>query len=179
MAAFASKYARAFADVVIERKLDPARAGDELRLLQDILQSSAELRMVWGDPSLSAAHKVALLDAVVRKAGMSRETRNFLAVLIEHRRLGAFPQIVSQFKTELNQRLGIAEAEVTTAHELGEESKLALERLIAGITGMKVKASYSRDEKILGGAVVRLGSTIYDGSVRGQLQRLKRLIAEG
>jgi len=179
VAAVTGNYARALAEVVMERKLDAARALEDMESLAQLVESSPQLRVVWENPSVPARQKLALLDAIAKHSKVSREARNFLAVLVDHRRLAALPEIARQFKAEVNQRLGIAEAEITTARELGEHNQRALEAQVGRMTGKKVRAHYARDAKILGGAVVRLGSTIYDGSVRGQLQRLKRAIAEG
>src|SRR5436305_13523140 len=103
--------------------------------------------------------------------------RNFIAVLIDHHRAGQMDEIAEQFKQELNQRLGIAETQVSSARELTPEEKQSLEKQMTAITGKVVRATYSRDASLLGGVVVRIASTIYDGSVRGQLERIKEQIA--
>jgi F-type H+-transporting ATPase subunit delta len=94
-------------------------------------------------------------------------------VLIDRGRIVALQQIARQFESELNERLGFVEAEIASARELGEQEKRALEAQIAQVTGRRVRARYVRDAALLGGAVIQVGSTIYDGSVKGQLQRLK------
>jgi F-type H+-transporting ATPase subunit delta len=109
--------------------------------------------------------------------GASKELRNFVAVLIDHHRIGHIDEVSRLFKQELNQRLGIAETQVSSARELSKEEKQALEKQMQAITGQTVRATYTRDEKLLGGVVVRIGSTIYDGSVRGQLQKIREQIA--
>ena len=118
-----------------------------------------------------------LLDAITQRIGASREVRNLFAVLVDHRRIAAFHEIVKQTKEELNKRLGIAEAEIISMRELGAEEKRLLEAQITKTTGKTVHAHYSQDPGLMGGAIVRVGSTIYDGSVRGQLQRLKQQLA--
>ena len=107
----------------------------------------------------------------------SRETRNFVAVLIDNRRICALGPIVAQFEQELNQRLGFADAEITSARALGDAERHNLEAEIEKLTGKKVRARYAQDASILGGAVVRVGSTIYDGSVKGQLERIKEALS--
>src|SRR5262249_28815859 len=97
--------------------------------------------------------------------------------LIDHRRLGQIGEIAEKVREELDQRLGIAEAQVSSARELSLEEKQLLEKEMTRITGKLVRATYARDANLLGGATVRIGSTIYDGSVRGQLQRIKEQIA--
>ena len=73
--------------------------------------------------------------------------------------------------------VGLAEAEITTSRELHDQEKRALESQLASITGKEIKATYARDPEIIGGALVKVGSTVYDGSVRGQLQKLKEELA--
>ncbi len=177
MAAVTSRYARALADVVLESKLDAARAVADVRTMSGVVGSSAELRNVWESPAVPAEQKLRLLDAIVAKTGVSRPVRNFIAVVMDHHRLAALGEIARQFETEMDQRLGFAEAEVTTARELDAAEKAELEGRLAVVTGRKVRATYGQDPALLGGAIIKVGSTVYDGSVRGQLQRLKDQIS--
>ena len=177
MASVANTYARAFADAVFDSRLDAGQTLSQARLLVELVAESKELREVWETPSISAEQKRAVLDAIVAREGISRPVRNFMAVLIDHRRTSFLKAIVDQFQVELDQRLGFAEAAVTSAHELREPEKRALENQVAKITGKKVRARYSLDPALLGGAVIRVGSTIYDGSVRGQLERIRQTIS--
>jgi F-type H+-transporting ATPase subunit delta len=179
VAAVSSRYARAFADVVIDLKLDVNAIQQQLHALLEIIQSSEELRNVWENPAIPAVQKHKLLDAIAARAGMARQVRNLIAVLIDHGRIAALEHIVRQFEDDINRRLGIAEADVTSARELSPEEKQALEAQIRRLTGKKVRARYLTDGGLLGGAVVRLGSTIYDGSVRGQLEKLKEQLSAG
>jgi F-type H+-transporting ATPase subunit delta len=105
---------------------------------------------------------------------MARQTRNFVAVVTDHRRLPLFSEIVKQVEQELNNRLGFADAEVSSARELGSAEKELLEAQIAKLTGRKVRARYQRDSSLIGGAVIKVGSTIYDGSVKGQLESIRQ-----
>lgn len=173
MAAVTSRYARALADVVLDQQLDVHKTVEDLHSLAALLASAPELRTVWEDPSVEAQQKRAVLDAIISRIGASRVVRNFVALLIDNRRIAALPEIARQFELELNQRLGLVEAEVTSARELDENEKRALEAQVAKITGKKVRARYSTDARVLGGAVVKVGSTIYDGSILGRLQKLK------
>ena len=172
-----SRYARAFADVVIERKLDPRKTEEELEVFVRIVESVAELRTVWETPSVDARQKHAVLDQIITRIAGSRMLRNFIAVLIDHRRVAALPEIARQFELELNQRLGLADAEVTSARELSDLEKRSLEARVGQVTGKRVRARYKTDANVLGGAVVKVGSTIYDGSIRGQLERLKEALS--
>ena len=110
---------------------------------------------------------------------MPQLLRNFVAVILDHHRSAQLPEIAQQFQEELNQRLGLAEADVTSARELSAEERRRLETQIKSVTGKSVTARYATDAGLLGGALVRVGSTVYDGSVRGQLERLKEQLIAG
>lgn len=177
MAAVTSRYARALADIVMDRKLDPAHTTAELQSVVDVLSGSPQLRNVWENPSVPAKQKHAVVDVIAGKLGAGKMVRNFIALLVDNRRIAALPEIVRQFRAQTNERMGIAEAEVTSTRELSAEEKKAIETRIAQLTGKRVQARYATDKAILGGAVVRIGSTIYDGSVKGQLQRLREVLS--
>lgn len=177
MASVASTYARAFADVVFDKHLNPARAIGGLHRIATLFSDSVELRRVWENPAVPADQKRKLLDVIVQQDGIDKPVRNLVAVLIDHRRLPFLPRIVEQLEKELDARLGFAEAQISSARELSDPEKRSLEGQIAKTTGKKVRASYGLDSSLLGGAVVRIGSTIYDGSVKGQLERIKEAIS--
>jgi F-type H+-transporting ATPase subunit delta len=177
MASIASTYARAFADVVLGAHLDANRATGGLRRIAGLLAENIELRRVWENPAVPADQKRNLLDAIVHREGIERHVRNLVAVLIDHRRMHFLERISQQLEKELDARLGFAEAQVTSARELGDAEKRTLEGQIEKITGKKVRAHFGLDVSLLGGAVVRVGSTIYDGSVKGQLEKIKEAIS--
>jgi F-type H+-transporting ATPase subunit delta len=174
MATVANTYARAFADVVIANRLDAQKTLAEAQQIAALLRESKILREVWEAPSIPAEQKRAVLDSIVKKAGFSRWLRNFVAVLIDKRRIRFLHEIVAQFARELNDRLGFAEAAVTTARELSPEERTELENDLGRVTGKKIRAHYAQDRSILGGAIARVGSTVYDGSVKGQLERIRQ-----
>lgn len=177
MAAVASRYARAFVDVVFDSKLDTSKVLQDLHSIQALLQASAELKMVWENPSIEPEQKRGLLDAIVARLGTQRQVRNFMAVLIDHHRISMLAEITRQVEHEIHEQLGFAEAAVTSARELGENERRELELQIMNITGKRALATYTVDPQLLGGATIRIGSTIYDGSVRGQLQKMKEQLA--
>jgi len=178
MASVTSRYARAFADVVVSLKLDPNQVRAELRSIVDLLEQSIDLQRVWDNPAIPHDQKLKVLDAVAQRAGLVTAVRNFLAVIIEHRRMRVLQQIAKQFEAELNDRMGFIDAEITSARELSAQERQALEQQVARMTGRTVRAEYSTDPKIIGGATVKVCSTIYDGSVRGQLHRIRAQLAE-
>jgi F-type H+-transporting ATPase subunit delta len=173
MAAVNSRYARAMADVVVANKLDAVTVLAELRSLAELVDSSPELRTVLQNPAVVADQKRKVLDLLVAKMGVSKIVRNFFAVLIDNRRIAALHDMIRELETELNDRTGVAVADVTSTRELSEGEKQQLLAQLETVTGRKVRARYQQDKTLLGGAKVRIGSTIYDGSVRGQLQRIR------
>jgi F-type H+-transporting ATPase subunit delta len=181
MASVVGTYARAFADVVMKasNQLDPACALQELHSVDALLKESDQLRRVLENPSIPGDRKRAVLDAITARLGTTRQVRNFVAVLTDNRRLPLFSEILKQVEQELNDRQGFAEAQVSTARQLGDPEKLMLEAEIARLTGKKVRARYEQDATLLGGAVVQVGSTIYDGSVKGQLEKIREQLVEG
>jgi F-type H+-transporting ATPase subunit delta len=175
-ASVTNTYARALADVVFDLHLDAAKTLQEAQSVAEWVAGSKELRAVWETPSIPAGQKRAVLDAIAAREGTSPPLRNFLAVLIDHQRIPFLGPIVKQFEKELNSRLGFVEAEITSARDLEGMERRALESQVEKLTSKKVKATYSRDESLLGGAVVKVGSTIYDGSVKGSLERIRTAI---
>src|ERR1700676_3718366 len=176
MASVASTYARAFADVVLSAHLDASRAVGGLHEIARLLAESADLRRVWENPAVPAEQKRNLLDAIVQREGIDRQVRNLVAVLIDHRRVQFLPRIVEQLEKELDTRLGFAEAQIFSARQLDEAERRALETQVEKTTGKKVRPRYALDSSLLGGAVIRVGSTIYGGLVKGPLERIREAI---
>jgi len=177
MASIAGTYARAFADVVLSAHLNADRSVAELRTIAKLLDENIGLRRVWENPAVPADQKRRVLDVIAQRDNISRQVRNLIAVLIDHRRTRFLDPIVRQLEKELDARLGFAEAEITTLRELSDPEKREFESQVAKLTGKKVRAQYLRDPSLLGGAMLRVGSTIYDGSVRGQLERIREAIS--
>lgn len=177
MSAVASRYARAFADAVLGGKLDPKQVTEQLGAIVELYQSSSDLRNVWASPAIPAEQKRKLLDAIGARIALLHLVRNFVAVLIDHGRIREVNQIARQFQTELNHRLGIVEAEVTSARPLSESESRELVAQVEHVTGKQVSAEYKIDPSLIGGAAVRVGSTVYDGSVRGQFEKLREQLS--
>jgi F-type H+-transporting ATPase subunit delta len=177
MASVASTYAHAFADVVLDAHLDVDRALAELGAIARLLNESSELRRVFENPAIPAAQKRRVLDVIAQRDGISKQVRNLVAILIDHRRTQFLDAVIRQLGKELDKRMGFAEAEITSVRELADTEKREFEQQVAKLTGKKVRAHYGRDASLLGGAVLRVGSTIYDGSIKGQLERMKEAIS--
>ena len=139
----------------------------------EAFSSIADLRNALESPALNAEVKRKVIAEVAGKMGLDDAVRNFIYLVVDHRRTEILPEMEEAFLSELNERLGIVDAEVTSAHELNDDEKRQLRTVLEQRTGKKVEARFQIDGALLGGAVVRLGSTIYDGSVRDQLKRLR------
>jgi F-type H+-transporting ATPase subunit delta len=180
MASVVGTYARAFADVVMapKNKLDPAGVLQELRTVEALLQDSVQLRRVLENPSIPGERKRAVIKALSARMGTTTQVRNFVSVLIDHRRLPLFSDILKQLEEELDERQGFTEAQVSSVRQLSDAERKMLETEIIKLTGKKVRAHYAQDASLLGGAVVQVGSTIYDGSVKGQLEKIRQQLVE-
>jgi F-type H+-transporting ATPase subunit delta len=174
VASSAPRYARAFADVAEAARLDADAAQQQMRDFADTLATSGELREFLENPSIEMAKKLKVLDAVAGRIGMFPQVRNFLAVILEHHRLTELNEILTEYREVVDAHAGAIEARVTSARPLNPEDRAQLEAQIAKLAGAHVRASYAEDPSLLGGAVVEIGSTVYDGSLRAQLQQLKQ-----
>lgn len=173
MPAFVSRYASAFLDVVAAAKLDTKAIDQQFSDFLATWEGSCELREFFTNPAIPAAQKRAILDKLNARIGMMKELRNLMAVLIDHDRIGQVAEVVAAYRSILQEKMGIKPAEIVTARELSTEERDALVAEVAKVAGAQIDASFSQDKSILGGAVVRIGSTVYDGSVRGRLERLR------
>lgn len=176
MPAFVPRYATAFLEVSTAAKLDTAAIDLQLNDFLATWNGSTELRTFFENPAIPAAQKVGILDKLNAKLGMLKELRNLIAVLIDNDRIAHVAEVATVYRQLLQARLGIKPAEISTARELSADDRASLVAEVGKLAGAKVEASFKLDPSILGGAVVRIGSTVYDGSVRGRLQRLKEAL---
>ncbi len=179
MSLFAARYARAFAESVAASKLDPAAVSSQLDDFTAAWKESPELRQFFESPAFPPAQKVAFLDKLNEKIGLTPLVRNFLAVLIDHDRIGAVNEVIEAYRREMDERQGIYEAEIVSARKLDDDERRQLEAQVGQVAGGRVKANYREDKSLMGGAIVTIGSTVYDGSVRGRLDRLKEQLVAG
>jgi F-type H+-transporting ATPase subunit delta len=172
------QYANALADVALAQ----GAADAALKQLNDVaaaFASSGELRNVLASPAVPREAKHGVIEKIAARAGAGKIIRNFLFVIADHQRMHILPEIVAAFEGVIRQRQGVAEAEISSAVELSAAQKKKFAQTLERITGKKIEAKYSLDPTLLGGAVVRVGDTIYDGSVRSSLNEMRaRLAAE-
>lgn len=172
------QYANALADVALsERTAEPV-----LKQLNDfaaVYAESAELRNVFSTPAVSSQQKKAIAQQIAERLGAGRIVRNFLFVVIDHNRTQELPELAEAFQQVIRERQGMAEAEVVSATELSEAQKKNMAHILEKKTGKKIAAKFSLNPALLGGAVVRIGDTIYDGSLRHRLDEMRaQLTAE-
>ena len=172
MSVIAQRYAVALADVAFEHK-DAAKIRQDLSDLTQVFASSDDLRSLLSNPSASAESKKSVIGEICQRMGTHTEAHNLTFLLIDHDRMKLIAEIQHAFEAEMNRRAGIVDALVTSAHELSTPEKSELTRALERVTGKKVQPRYKLDPRLIGGATVRIGSTIYDSSVRERLGRLR------
>ena len=174
MSVLALRYAHAFASVTSSKNLDTSAVQQQLNDFNDALAESRALREVLANPAIPSDEKLKVLDAISSRVNMLPQVRNFLAVIMDNQRLSELREIVAEYHAVVDEQSGMAEAEITSAHPLNDQDRAELESQVAKLAGGRVRTTYRQDETLLGGAVVRIGSTVYDGSIRAQLQQLKQ-----
>ncbi len=174
----ARRYAVALADVAIARG-EAQEVREELSSWDAMMQSNPQLSEVFRHPTIPYEQKRGVLNELIQRARVRPTTANFLQVLLQNHRLADLAEINRQFEQELDRRAGVVTAEVTTALSIEPEAQEALRARLSQLTGSKVRLQFTVDDALIGGVVTRIGSTLYDGSVRGQLQQIKqRMIGE-
>lgn len=171
--AVSSRYAAALADVALKRN-DDGRIKAGLASFVEAFSSSADLRNFLGTPAVGYEAKQNVIQKLAERMELAPEVHNLIQLLVLNRRTDLLREIQQAFLFDLNARMGIAEAEVKSARELSAAEKEQLIRALEQRTGKKIQARFGQDRSLLGGTVVRVGSTIYDGSVREQLTRLRQ-----
>jgi F-type H+-transporting ATPase subunit delta len=177
--AVATRYANALADVVTAPG-SGVRAEEtlgELRSFEVALKESAALQNTLMSPAVPPGRKRAVVGKIADALKLSRIARNFLYVLIDHRRIAALEGVLHTFEIIVDERLGFARAEVTSARELTDAQRTTISTQLEHMTGKRIRMRYGVDPSLIGGVVARIGSTVYDGSVRGQLDSLGRRLA--
>jgi len=172
------QYANALADVALEQgAAEPVQK--QLSEFAGAYVESAELRNFLASPAVTGKEKHAVVEKLSARLGASKIVRNFLFLVIDHRRTLMIPELAESFQTVIRERQGVAEAEVRSAVELNAAQKKALGQSLEKTTGKKIEAKYAVDSKLLGGVVVRIGDTVYDGSLRHRLDEMRaKLTAE-
>jgi F-type H+-transporting ATPase subunit delta len=175
LSAVSTRYAKALVDVVTEAGsgIDPNVALQQLRQVAAMISGSEDLRNALLSPAVSPARKRAVISKLTSPLNIHPKMRNFLYVVIDHRRVHEIPSMVEAFDLLLDDYLGFVRADVSSAKTLDDAQKSALEVQLTRMAGKKAKLKFQTDPALVAGVVARLGSKVYDGSVRGQLERLR------
>ena len=179
--AIGSRYAKALIEVVLGpgSPVDPKKALEELRGVESMIAASTPLHIALLSPAVPPSRKRAVVGRLIEPMAVSKAVRNFLFVVIDHRRIHQLKAIVDEFDTLLDERLGFVRAGVFSASALSAAQKSSLEVQLSRLSGKKAKLTFSIEPALIGGVVARVGSKLYDGSVRGQLERLRVKLGRG
>jgi len=173
----ANRYGRALADVVLAKNI-PTEVKNEITSFADMFEQCPELNEVFSNPTVSQQQQKNLLETLIARTKPTETTSNFLYVLLQNYRLQYLPQISVAFSRTLDERLNIVTAAITTASEISQEEKNLLKTQLSKLTGKEVRLSFATDSTIIGGAVTQIGSQIYDGSIRNQLEQLRTKLSQ-
>jgi F-type H+-transporting ATPase subunit delta len=174
----ARRYAVALADVVLKTG-ETETVKSELKQWENLIRSNVELQDALGNPAIVHAAKERVLEELLKRSNASKTSANFLRVLLKNDRLMQLDEINERFDAVLQERSGVVLAQITSARELPENEKSELRSNLERLTGKRVNINFGIDENIIGGVVTRIGSTVYDGSVRTQLQNLREQLVNG
>jgi F-type H+-transporting ATPase subunit delta len=182
--AVVNRYANALADVVLAAEpgvnaagVKPAQVVEQLRTFNEAVASSSDLRSVLTSPAIPVARKRAVIKDIAEKLGFARVVCNFVLVVSDHRRSDALPQIVEAFEELLDTRLGFVRAQVHSAAELSGEQQDELSRELGQLAGAQVRMRFVVEPDLIGGVTAKIGSSVYDGSVRGQLAEMRKRLS--
>lgn len=168
----ARRYATALADVVADRG-EARQVQEELSSWEMMMNANSMLMEVFRNPTIPYEQKQKVLTSLIERVRLRPTTSNFLQVLLRNQRLTELPEVNLRFAQVLDERSGVVSAQVTTARDVPEAQQEALRAKLTAMTGKHVRLSFTTDQELIGGIVARIGSTIYDGSVRTQLQQVK------
>ena len=172
----ARRYASALADVVLEHG-EAREVQEELKAWERLFQSSENLQEVFRNPTIPLDRKRAVLNKLIERARPRPTTVNFLKVLLQNQRLTDLDAINRKFAEVLDVRAGMLAATVTTARSVPADAQQKLHATLSTLTGSNVRVNFATDPELIGGLVTRIGSTVYDGSVRNHLQQIKEKMA--
>lgn len=172
----ARRYASALADVIMERG-ERNEVQAELAAWERMISENSPLLEAFRNPTVAYEQKGKVLNELITRTKVRPTTANVLRILLKNQRLAELPQVNAKLAQVLDDRAGVISAQVISARPVSEGTKVLLEQKLGQMTGKKTRLSFEIDESLLGGIVTRIGSTIYDGSVRNQLRRLREELA--
>lgn len=170
----ANRYAKALFDVALEEKADLAQVDRDLQAVVEMVKASPDLTLNLKRRSVTDAERQSLMAAVSKAMTLSTPVTKMLVLLAKTGKLGLIPDLAAAYRERLLAHQNIVRADVTSAAPLSPEKTKALEDSLSKVTGKKVEIYASVDPDLLGGVVARIGSTVYDGSVKTQLSRMRQ-----
>jgi len=176
MSVAASRYAKALLDVLYPAKAEVGR--EQLLQVASVLSQDKDARLFLENPTVSAEKRKDLLKKIGDALTLDVPIRNFLGLLIDRNRLDLLDEIVSTYETLLDEKLGVVRARITSALELEPRQRDEVVARLQALTGKKVRMEVLVDPSLVGGLVAQVGSTIYDGSIRQQLQAFRNNLTQ-
>lgn len=173
VATIANRYARALADVIIEKR-EVNEVSAELKRFAALVEGHAQLREVFASPVIAQERKRGVLTDLLARFQPRPTSNNFLQLLLTNNRLHQLNAMVRALDKELDVRMNVVTAEVTTARDISEEERQLLHNQLKTVTGKEVRLQFKTDANIIGGVVTRIGSKVYDGSIKNQLAQMKQ-----
>lgn len=172
----ARRYATALADVLVG-------SGDEVIILEELIawesmiSSNSELKEAFANPTIPYDQKKKVLEELISRTRVRQVTANFLQILLKNQRLTALGEINNRLRQLLDERADVVAANIATAKPVNEETRRLLSEKLSGFTGKSVRLNFAIDDSLIGGVVTRIGSTVYDGSIRTQLDQMEKALA--
>jgi F-type H+-transporting ATPase subunit delta len=170
----ATRYAKALFDVGIQEQADLAKLGADLSAMAQVLAGHTELRLATERAGVTDASRIAVMDAISDQLGVAPQVKKLIALLTRTRKLALVPDLSETYNERLLAHQNIVRADVTSAAPLSSEKTRALQDSLSTVTGKKVELTLNVDPDLLGGVVARIGSTVYDGSVKTQLAHMRQ-----
>lgn len=172
VATIANRYARALADVIVEKR-EVTEVAAELKQFATMIAGHAQLHEVFASPVVAPERKRAVLNELITRLKSRQTVQNFLQLLLANNRLHQLTPMVQALEKELDARMNVVTAEIVTAREISADEQQLLHDKLKAATGKEVRLHYKTDPNIIGGVVTRIGSKVYDGSIKNQLAQLK------
>ncbi|HKY31529.1 MAG TPA: ATP synthase F1 subunit delta [Candidatus Polarisedimenticolia bacterium] len=171
----ATSYATALAEALTSPD-DLAKVGADLEQMTALVRELPSMIRVLDHPGQPIAKRRGLLDMVLSRIGAHPTTARFLHLVLDKGRMPVLPDMVAKFQELRDERLNVASAEVVTAAPIDAGLRAEWEQVLARLTGREVRVSFRTDKALIGGAVTKVGSVVYDGSLRKQLSRIRRVL---
>jgi F-type H+-transporting ATPase subunit delta len=175
--AILGRYARSLAEVVFEKNIEET-VTEDLKLYCEIFQAFPDLLEMFHSPAVPRDAKERMIGQLFALHPVNLITANFLRVLLQHNRIRYSKQVFEIYLGSVNERKGIVSAKVSTAVPLSSQELESLGKKLTGLTGKLVEVEAQMDASLLGGAVLQVGSTVFDGSIKSKLAEMRRWLAE-